>query len=62
MTVSKAKPTRKVAAGTASGAVATVVVWLLSLAGVEVPAPVGAAVAWLAAAGLAYLVREHREV
>lgn len=49
-------PTRKVAAGTTAGAASAVIVWALSLAGVDMPAEVGAAIATLLAAAAGYLV------
>lgn len=49
------KPVRKVTAAGTSGALATVVVWIVDTAvGVEVPAVVAAAIATLVAAGTGY--------
>ena len=53
------KPQPKVAAGTIAGAAATVVVWVLTAAGVEVPDAVATAIGALATAGLAYLVPQQ---
>jgi hypothetical protein len=48
-------PTAKVSAAGAAGAGSVVLCWLLSLFGVDVPAPVAAALATLLAAGAGYL-------
>ena len=40
-----ARPTQKVSAGALAGAISVVLVWVLSLFGVEVPGAVGAAIA-----------------
>lgn len=53
------KPHTKVAAGTLAGAAATVVVWILTAAGIEVPDAVATAIGALATAGLAYLVPQQ---
>lgn len=49
------KPQPKVAAGGAAGAIALVIVWLVSLTGLEMPAEVSAAIGWLVTAGVAWL-------
>lgn len=49
-------PIRKVSAGAAGGAAATVALWLIDLTGVVVPALVAAAITLLVTAGLAYAV------
>lgn len=49
-------PIRKVSAGAAGGAVATVALWLIDLTGVELPPAVAAAITLLIMAGVAYLV------
>lgn len=49
------KPVPKVAAAGIGGAVATLVVYLASLAGAEVPGDVGAAIATVVAFAAAYL-------
>lgn len=48
-------PVRKVAVGGAAGAAATVIVWGLSFAGIEMPPEVAAAVAVLITFGTSYL-------
>ena len=50
------KPDRKVGAGTLAGALAIVLIWVLSLAGVEVPGAVGAAFATVLGFITAYFV------
>lgn len=49
-------PTRKVGAGALSGALVTVVLWLVDLTGTDVPATVAAAITLLITAGTAYMV------
>jgi hypothetical protein len=51
-------PTNKVTAGGIGGALASIIVWGVSLAGVEVPPEVAAAVATVVSFALAYLVPE----
>lgn len=53
-------PSSKVAAAGAAGAVTTVVVWAASLAGVDVPPEVAAALTTLIATGAGWLKRENR--
>jgi hypothetical protein len=50
------KPSRKVAAGGMAGALTTIVVFIATQLGLDVPAEVAAAVTTLFATGLAYLV------
>lgn len=50
------KPDRKVAAGGLAGALATVVVWVIGLFGVDVPGDVGAAIATILMFAVAYIV------
>jgi hypothetical protein len=50
------KPSRKVAAGGLAGALTTIVVFIATQLGLDVPAEVAAAVTTLFATGLAYLV------
>lgn len=50
------RPLRKVSAAGLSGAVTTVVLWLVELSGVEVPAVVAAAVTTIVAASMGYYV------
>ena len=52
-------PTRKVGAAALGGALATVIVWALSLAHVEVPAEVAAAMATLCAFAAGYIVKDN---
>lgn len=49
------RPVRKVATAGASGAAATIVLWLVELSGVTVPTPVAAAITTVVAAGIGYL-------
>lgn len=49
-------PIRKVGAGALGGALATVALWLLDLAHVDVPATVAAAITLVLTSGVAYLV------
>lgn len=51
-------PTRKVTAAAIGGALASVIVWALSLAHIDVPAEVAAALATLCAFAAGYVVRE----
>ena len=53
------KPTRKVQAAGISGALVTVLVYGLSLAGIELPPEIAAAAVTLVAAGTAYLRTEE---
>lgn len=50
-------PEPKVYAGTAAGAASVIVVWILSLTGVDMPDWAAAALATLLASGAAYLKR-----
>lgn len=50
-------PNRKVAAGGLAGALSVIVVWLLSLAGVDVPGEVASAFTTLIGFGTAYFVK-----
>ena len=50
------KPDRKVQAGTLAGALAIVLIWVISLFGVEVPGAVGAAIATIMGFITAYYV------
>lgn len=52
-------PTRKVTATAIGGALATVIVWALSLAHVDVPAEVAAAMATLCAFAAGYIVKDN---
>ena len=52
------KPTRKIQGATLAGAIVTVLVWGISLTGVEVPGIVGAAMATICSSGLGYLVKD----
>lgn len=52
-------PTAKVSAAGAAGAASVVLCWLLSLFGIDVPAPVAAALATLLAAGAGYLTPDQ---
>lgn len=55
--MAKATPTRKVGSGAVGGAIATVIIWVITATtGVEIPAEVAAAVTVIVTAGLAYLV------
>lgn len=56
------KPTPKVAAGTTAGAASIVLVWALSLVGVDMPEYVAASIAVLLTAGAAYLKSDGRHV
>lgn len=49
-------PVRKVGAGALSGALTTLVLWLVGLTGVDIPATVAAAITLLITAGVAYAV------
>ena len=49
------RPTPKVAAGGVGGAAALILIWVASLAGIEVPAEVAAAFAVLLSFGAGYL-------
>jgi hypothetical protein len=49
-------PQRKVSSGALSGAVATVILWAISLTGIDVPAVVAAAIATVVVTAVAYLV------
>jgi len=51
-------PTNKVGSGILAGAVVTLVVWILSLFGVDMPAEVAAALTTVIALGTAYLVQD----
>ena len=51
-----ATPDRKVGAGTLAGALAVILIWVLSLAGAEVPGAVGAAIATVFGFLTAYFV------
>jgi hypothetical protein len=48
-------PEKKVTAATLAGAIATILIWILQLTGVDVPAEVAAAIATLLAAVAGYL-------
>jgi putative flippase GtrA len=50
------RPQTKVVVGGIGGAAATIVVWILTSAGLEVPDAVATAIGALATAGLAYLI------
>ena len=52
------RPTGKVAAATAGGAAATVLIWILGSLGVDVPGYVGGAFGTLFAFGFGYLKTE----
>lgn len=52
------QPTRKVSAGALGGAAATVLVWGLRLAHIEVPGEVGAAFATICTFAASYLTPE----
>lgn len=54
--MSNATPTPKVAAGGAAGAASILIVWLLSMFGVEVPSEAAAALATLLGFAAAYMV------
>ncbi|GAG36701.1 unnamed protein product [marine sediment metagenome] len=54
----EAKPQPKVAGGVLAGAITVILVWVLSLFGVEVPGAVGAALATVVGAISAWLVPE----
>lgn len=60
-TSSSNRPTRKVGAGALGGALATIVVWAVSLAGVDVPGTVGAAIGVVFTFGTSFLVPEGDE-
>lgn len=49
-------PTRKVASGALGGAVATLVLWIIDVTGVELPQAVAAAIATIVVFAVAYLV------
>lgn len=49
----------KVAAATVAGGIATILVWLIGLTGVNVPPEVSAAIATVLAGGAGYLVRDR---
>ena len=51
-----ATPDRKVTSGALAGALAIVLIWFISLFGVEVPGAVGAAIATIMAFATAYMV------
>ncbi len=54
-------PEKKVTAATVAGAIATILVWILNLAGVNVPSEVAAAIATVLAAVAGYLApHTHR--
>lgn len=53
--MSSAAPVRKVAVGAAAGALTTVLVWVVSLTGLEVPDVVAAAVTTLVIFAASYL-------
>lgn len=54
-------PEKKVTAATLAGAIATILVWILHLAGVDVPSEVAAAIATVLAAIAGYLApHTHR--
>jgi hypothetical protein len=55
MPKSRRAPIRKVNAAGLSGAAATIVLWLVDTAGLEVPAAVAAAITTVVAAGVGYL-------
>lgn len=52
------KPTPKVGGGVLAGALAVILVWVLSLLGVEVPGAVGAAIATVLGFAVAWFVPE----
>lgn len=56
--INQLAPTPKVAAAGAGGALAVVMVWMLSLVGISVPGEVGAAIATLGAYVAGWLRRE----
>lgn len=58
-TPASAAPTSKVVAGSVAGAVTVIVVWAASLAGLDVPGAVAAAVSTVLAFGASYLTRER---
>jgi putative flippase GtrA len=49
-------PTRKVASGALGGAVATIILWIIDVAGVDVPQAVAGAITTVVAIAIAYLV------
>ena len=49
-------PSRKVASGALGGAVATIVLWVIDTAGVDVPQAVAGAITTVVAIAIAYLV------
>lgn len=51
------KPVPKVTNATAAAAVVTILVWVASMAGVDVPAEVAAAAVTLVAAGVGYFTK-----
>lgn len=57
--MSRNTPNDKVAFGTLGGSLAALLLWLLSLWGVEVPAEVAAAIAVVCGSLVAYLVPER---
>lgn len=59
MPQASSKPTKKVQAAGISGAIVTVLVYGLSLAGIELPPEVAAAAVALIAAGAAYVKTEE---
>lgn len=59
-TVRSLAPTSKVLAGGVAGAASVVLVWLVSLFGLQVPPEVAAAVTVLLGVGAAYLKTERR--
>lgn len=54
------KPNRKVGAGALAGALSIVLIWVISLTGVEVPGAVGAAIASILGFVTAYYVPEAK--
>ena len=50
------RPTNKVAAGAATGAAVVVLTWIFTLAGVDMPAPVGVSIATILSAVVAWFV------
>jgi len=51
-------PSRKVSVGALGGALGIVITWVITLFGVDVPAPVGAAISTLCGSAAAYIVPE----
>ena len=54
----EAKPTVKVGSGALAGAISVILVWVLSLFGIEVPGAIGAAFATVAGGATAWFVPE----